>query len=324
MAAKPEISLKSLEVFRACARCGSVSAAATALSISTSTVAHHLSALEDQLGAALFDRTKKPLRLTGAGEAFLADLEPALAALRQATANVNPEAMQFGRRFRFGAIEDFETRTVPDLAVFLNRKFPGLDFEYHIEPSLRLAEMLQSRSLDMGLMARPPDPLPDVSYHPVLRDPFVLVVPKGCPADAEELLTGASELPFLRFHGTQMIARQIEAQLQRMKLSLRKRMMVGNNAIMMALVAAGAGWAITTPLLYARAGRSHKDVRLLAFPNQTFAREVGLFWTPDCPEHLVALVKGKVQGLVAAHALAPVHRAFPWLTASYAAIPEQS
>ncbi|MCV0428477.1 MAG: LysR family transcriptional regulator [Roseibium sp.] len=317
MAAKPEISLKSLEVFRSCARCGSVTGAAKAMAISTSTVAHHLGLLEDQLDVALFDRTKKPLRLTAAGNAFLADLEPALAALRQATANANPQTMQFGRQLRFGTIEDFETEAVPDLAVFLSHSLPSVDFEYHVNPSLTLLEMMQNRMLDMCIMAKPTHPLANISYHPVLRDPFVLVVPKTCSYDAEQLLNGEADLPLLRFHGSQMIGKQIEAQLQRMKIQLRKHMLVGNNAILMALVAAGAGWAITTPLLYARSKRSQESVRLLRFPNQSSAREVGLFWSADCPLQLTELVKSKLHELVELYALGPVHQAYPWLKDEY-------
>ncbi len=319
MATKPEISLKSLEVFRACARCGSVIGAAEALDVSTSTIAHHLGALEEQLGVALLDRSKKPLRLTAAGEAFLGDLEPPLAALRQAMANANPGAMQFGRQLGLGTIEDFEARVVPDLAVFLNRELPALDFEYHIEPSLKLQEMIQNRTLDMSIMAKPSQSFPGVSYKPLLRDPFVLAVPKACAEDAEHLLGGQSEMPFLRFHSSQMIAQHIEAQLQRMKVRLRKRMMVGNNAIMMALVAAGAGWAVTTPLLFARSRYSHEDIRLLEFPKQDFAREVGLFWSADCPLQIAGKVENKLTELIKAFALDPVHEAYPWLRDRYTA-----
>ena len=267
-----------------------------------------------------FNRTKKPLRLTVAGDAFLADLEPALAALRQATANANPKTMQFGRQFRFGTIEDFETEAVPDLAVFLSRSLPNMDFEYHVNPSLTLLEMMQNRMLDMCVMARPPHPLADISYDPILRDPFVLVAPKSCTLEAKQLLNGETDLPLLRFHGSQMIGQQIEAQLQRIKVDLRKRMVVGNNAILMALVASGAGWAITTPLLFARSKRSHQDVRLLRFPIQNFAREIGLFCSSDSPSQLTELVKSKLYELLEVHALEPVHRSYPWLKDDYTCV----
>ena len=313
MASRPEISLKALEVFRACARFGSLMGAAKAMAISTSTAAHHLAVLESHLGVELLDRNKKPLSLTTAGMAFLADLEPALAALRKAAANANPQAMQLGRQFRFGTIEDFETDIVPELAVFMNHKFPSMDFSYHIETSLELLEMMQNRALDMSISTKPSGPIANLSYTPLVQDPFVIVAPKHCTLEATQLLDGGTDLPFLRFQDSQMIGQQIEAQLKRLKIKLPKRMSIGNNAILMALVAADSGWAITTALLYARSKHSHKDLRLLEFPRHRFTREVGLFWTSDCPTQLAQMAQTKICKLIERYALEPVHQAYPWL-----------
>lgn len=308
-----DLSLKSLEVFQTCARCGSISAAAKAMNVSTSTIAHHLKNIENYIGVGILDRSRKPLGLTIAGESFLADIEPALASLRQAQANANPDKMQFGRQFRFGAIEDFEIEIVPDLAVFLNGQLPNMNFTYQIETSLTLLNMLHDRELDMGFMAKPQTHIQGLRFQAILRDPFVLVVPNNCRYTAEDFLTGETDIPYLRFHSSQMIAQQIESHLQRMKVTLPKRIGLGNNAILMALVAADAGWAITTPLLYARGKRYHNDVRLLSLPKQQFSREVGLFSSNDCSEQMFELVHAKLQKLIQVHALKPVHDAYPWL-----------
>lgn len=315
-----DLSLKSLEAFQTCANSGSLSAAAKAMNVSTSTIAHHIKNIEDHLGIHLFNHAKKPLKLTSAGERFLADVEPALSALRAAQANVNPAVMQLGRQFRFGAIEDFETDVIPDLAVYLDDQLPNMDFTYQIETSLTLLNMMQDRALDMAFMANPKSPLNGMTYRPILKDPFVLAVPRTCVHDAAELLSGKIDIPYLRFHSSQMIAQQIEAQLQRSKIKLPKKIGVGNNAVLMALVAAGAGWAITTPLLYARSKRSHEDVQLLSLPNMKFSREVGLFSSADCPTQMCDRVHTKLKKLVKHHAIETMHASHPWLRDDFHAL----
>ena len=81
-----DLSLKWLEVFRSCARDGSVRAAAAESGLSPSTVSHHLRSLEDHLGAELFDRGRRPMELTPRGRIFLRNIDDALDMLRKATA----------------------------------------------------------------------------------------------------------------------------------------------------------------------------------------------------------------------------------------------
>lgn len=63
--------LKRFEYVMIINECGSISKAANKLSISQPTLSKYLSNLEQELECELFDRTKTPLELTCAGEAFL-------------------------------------------------------------------------------------------------------------------------------------------------------------------------------------------------------------------------------------------------------------
>lgn len=320
MSTSKDLSLKSLEVFQACARHGTLRSVSQALGISTSTAAHHLRRVEDHLCLALLDHDRKPMVLTPAGQSFLREIEPALAALRQAEANAKTNVARAAGQLRFGTIEDFESEIVPDLAVFLTKILPNFEFSYHIDPSLSILEMLQDRALDIAIVASPSVVLTNVNYSPILRDPFVLLVPEDCPHSPEELIFDNVDFPFLRFNKSQMIAQQIEAQLQRMQLVLPERLHLGNNETLMAMVAAGAGWAITTPLLYARGERFHKHVRMHRFPEKQFSREIALAWTADCPEHIRQMVAEELYKLIEIHAITSVHSSHPWLKDSFVSL----
>lgn len=73
-----------LEVFLAVARYGSLRAAAVALQVQPPAVSQHLKSFELEIGAALFGRTTRSVRLTDAGRTLLQRAEPAVAELRQA------------------------------------------------------------------------------------------------------------------------------------------------------------------------------------------------------------------------------------------------
>lgn len=77
--------LLGLQAFEATARLGSVSRAATELSLTQSAVSRQLQALEGQLGVQLFLRSKKRLLLTEAGAGYLHDIRSGLAMLGDAT-----------------------------------------------------------------------------------------------------------------------------------------------------------------------------------------------------------------------------------------------
>jgi DNA-binding transcriptional LysR family regulator len=77
--------LQGLEAFIVAARSSSFRAAADALALSPSAFSRRIQALEDAVGARLFDRTATAPTLTSAGEAYRREVEPAIEAIRAAT-----------------------------------------------------------------------------------------------------------------------------------------------------------------------------------------------------------------------------------------------
>ncbi len=77
--------LLGLQAFEATARLGTVSRAASELSLTQGAVSRQLLALEEQLGLQLFVRSRKRLILTQAGAGYLHDVRGALSALGDAT-----------------------------------------------------------------------------------------------------------------------------------------------------------------------------------------------------------------------------------------------
>ena len=306
--ARKDVSLQALELFEICARKGAMQAAADETGLSLSTVSHHLRNLEDSLGVALFDHARRPMVLTQKGQAFLRDIAGALHTIRKAKAEASAGGLSEASYLRIGSIEDFDSDIMPALAVHMARVMPKCDFLYHTDASHALLEMLRNRQLDLGITARSTEELVDLQDTPLLRDPFVVVTPKGVELPSHRVVAGHSDLPFLRFSSHLILARQIEAHLKRSGLLLPNRFECANTQTILAMVGAGAGWTITTPLLLSRARQFRSQLAVHPFPGKEFARTLSLVVTSDCAQSVREMVAQHMRQLIHEHALTPMHR----------------
>ena len=311
--ARKGLSLRWLEIFQLCARNGSLRETARESGLSVSTVSHHLRSLEDHLGVALFNHARRPMVLTPKGHVFLRDIDIALRAIRKAKAEASAGDLAEASYLRLGTIEDLESDVIPDLAVHLSRRMPDCDFLYHTATSHEVIEMLRDRELDLGIATTPPDRLRDLQDKPLLRDPFIIVLPAGVEPSVSEVLKEGFRLPLLQFSSDLIIARQIEAQLRRVGLSLPHKFECGSNQTLMAMVAAGAGWTITTALLFSRAKRFQPKLRMLPFPGKRFSRTLSLITTPDCSRSVLEIVNGRIRSALETQVIRPLVETAPWL-----------
>jgi len=77
-------ALSDLEAVIAIARRGSFRGAARELEVSPAALSHAIATLEERLGVRLFHRTTRSVSLTSAGDAFVAEITPALGTIRGA------------------------------------------------------------------------------------------------------------------------------------------------------------------------------------------------------------------------------------------------
>lgn len=307
------LSLKGLELFQSYARTHSLRETAQEAGLSISTVSHHLRGLEEHLGVALFDHERRPMVLTVKGRSFLRNISQGMQSIRKATAEATAGSVTETSYLRIGTIEDLDSDLTPDLAVYLSQQMKKCDFLYHTGTSHGIIRKLRHRELDLGIVTTPQGTLNDMQDVPVLRDPFVAVLPVGAVASLPDIIAGCSELPFLQFSADLMIATQIETQLRKLGVHLPHTFECSNNQTLMAMVAAGAGWTITTPLLFARARRFQPKVRMMSLPVKNFGRTLSLVAAPDCASAVIELVSHKLRQGFSNQVIAEMHEAAPWL-----------
>lgn len=318
--ARKDLSLKWLEIFRICATKGSLQAASEETGLSISTVSHHLSNLEENLGVKLFDHSRRPMLVTPTGRAFLRKIEGALHEIRTAKAEASAGSLENASYLRIGIVDDFDSYLAPQLAVYMSSIMPQCDFSYHTEWSHAIVRMLRNRELDLGVVAYSSENMMDLLDHPFLRDPFVIITPKGQTPNLVDLLQGKTDLAFLRFASNLFIGRQIDSHLRRLSISLPNHFECANSNTLMAMVAAGSGWSITTALHYSHGRQFQDEVQAHRFPGKSFARTMSVVSTPDCSRSVVTQVRMKILHLLEANTLPGMHEKLPWLKDSFTLI----
>ncbi|GAA4528726.1 LysR family transcriptional regulator [Nonomuraea ferruginea] len=154
-----------------------------------SALSHQIARLERELGAKLFDRTSRSVRLTPAGEAFLPAARQALDAAERARAEVAAAAGEIRGRLAIGAIP---TVTAVDLPVAL-RRFHLRHREVRISlrsgASEEFVERVRQGTLDVAFLGLPLGVRPKgVRGRELARGDLVAVVAPGHPlADKEHV-----------------------------------------------------------------------------------------------------------------------------------------
>jgi len=125
-------ALDSLRIFVATQRKGSLSAAARSLSLSPATISRRISALEEELGVQLVDRTSRNLKMTEAGQAFLERAEVVLEAMAEAEQAARVSRQRPEGRLRVHSRTHIGLRVVAPLLPKFAQRYPDIQVEIEL------------------------------------------------------------------------------------------------------------------------------------------------------------------------------------------------
>lgn len=150
------MELQQLRYVIAVAETSNFTRAAERCRVVQSALSHQIAALERELGARLFERTSRRVRLTPAGEAFLPAARECLEAADRARAEVAAAAGEIRGRLAVGAIP---TVTAVDLPVVLRdyrRRHPRVRITLTSAGSGQLIEQVRQGGVDVAFLGLPP------------------------------------------------------------------------------------------------------------------------------------------------------------------------
>lgn len=241
--------LAELQVFLAVCETRTMVKAAQLLGITQPAVSNVILDLEQRLGMQLFDRSIRPIALTPAGTILY---EHATALMTEARhAETLLQRSQRGQLpiVRVGLVDSVSRM----LSVPLVSSLLKSSAQVVVQTGLATAHAsaLLTRQLDLLIGVDDQSGVNDLTEvaglerRPVVREPYVLLTPGGAGAD---LATLTHECPFIRYNLRSQTGHEIERYLTRLGLNPARGVQFDKPFGVTASVAAGLGWAITTPL----------------------------------------------------------------------------
>ncbi|RXZ83249.1 LysR family transcriptional regulator [Paenibacillaceae bacterium] len=180
------MEIRLLKTFQTIARLGNFQRAAEALQYSPPTITVQIKKLEEELGVTLFERGKT-ITLTSAGRFFLTKADVLLHEYDELNNELNDYIAGETGIVRIGASEPSASNRLPNILNSFKKSKPKVQIQVTISTSLELTKLLLEDQLDFAL-SNFPAPHLELSFHPLLLEPFGLLIPDDHPfADRDRL-----------------------------------------------------------------------------------------------------------------------------------------
>lgn len=216
------MSLKALRTLVTIARHGTFARAADLLSLTPSAVSLHIKSLEDELQVSLFDRSRRQVVLTEAGQLAVARAEGILGAYDE-LADALASGPSLRGRLRLGAIHTVLARRLPKALLWIKTHHPQLHISVASGMSAELARRVEDGELDAAITTEPISPYPQsLVFTPLFADRFWAIASPELAGQSLPALLASQ--PFLRFDKRAWAGRQIEQELRRQHLQVSEQM----------------------------------------------------------------------------------------------------
>jgi LysR family transcriptional regulator, hydrogen peroxide-inducible genes activator len=268
------MELHQLRYFCAIADTGSFSRAAQQTHVSQPSLSQQIRKLEDELGARLFDRLGRIVRLTELGTAFLPRARAVLRDLEAARTEVIERKTSLGGPLCLGVIPTIAPYFLPPVLASFWREFPQARLTIVEEITPLLLEKLHAGTMEVAIVALPVH----VRNHefvsfPLASEKLYAVLPKR-HALAKRRAVSLGDLrdqPFLLLRDGHCFREAAVAACNRARLRPNVVFESGQFSSILSMVAAGLGISIVP----AMAIEKRRDCSFVPIDDERAARTIG-------------------------------------------------
>ncbi|MGX1885013.1 LysR family transcriptional regulator [Streptomyces sp. NPDC055287] len=176
------MELQQMRYVVAVAETNSFTRAAERCLVVQSALSHQVARLERELGARLFERTSRRVRLTPAGAAFLPSARQCLDAADRAAAEVAAAVGEVRGRLAVGLIPSVAAVDIPGALRDFHQQYPDVRIGLRVGASEELVEQVKQGAVDVAFLGLPTTARPQgVGAHELARDRLVAVVAPDHP-----------------------------------------------------------------------------------------------------------------------------------------------
>ena len=179
---RQDLDLQTLRFFCAAVEEGSLTRAAHRLNYAQSNLSTRIHALEEELGAVLFERSSEGVRLTARGEVLYAYAQRLLHLAGETASAVREEDVPAGT-LQLGSMESAALSFLPALLMAYHRQYPNVRTILHTMPSQQAIEAVLDYRLDAAIVGGEVRH-PQLETVPLTREQLVLIAPEDGPVDA--------------------------------------------------------------------------------------------------------------------------------------------
>ena len=248
------VSLKQYEAFLKTAELGSLTRAAEALDSTQSRISHVLSAMEDEYGFCLMQRSRSGVKLTEAGSMLLPKMESILQQQRELEALIADIRHADAGTVRLGAFTSVAVHWLPGMIQAFQAAHPQVELKMFNGDYFDVEQWLRDGTVDMAFVTLPAPK--KTRAIPLAEDELLAILPKGHPLAAQPRID-ASKLgrePFISL--PQSSDHDIHRALDKAGITPNIRYTTKDDYAVIAMVEQGLGISIVPELLVRGRGQN--------------------------------------------------------------------
>lgn len=177
------IELRELRYFVAIAsnETCNISEVAAKLHMAQSNLSASIRELEKKLKVTLFNRKKRPLQLTTAGQEFFVDAQLILNAVERAVKNARATSRGETGRLTVGLTSSVSNSILPDILRKFREKFPNVKLIWREMATHNQLQALEDYQIDVGFLHLPVGAIDNkiLNSMTILEEPLIIVLPKN-------------------------------------------------------------------------------------------------------------------------------------------------
>lgn len=288
------LTLRQLRYFEALSQHGHFGRAAEACAVSQPALSLQIRDLEDSLGAELFERGPRQVRLTRFGEEFAPRVRDILRAVDELADLARASQSWLSGRLRIGVIPTVAPYLLPGIVATLNQVHPALDIHVRETLTAKLLRELAEGRLDAAIVALPVSE-PSFVETPLFAEEFLLVRPLGDAAKPVPSAEMLKEMRLLLLEEGHCFRDQALAFCN-MSSTLPREVLEGSSlSTLVQMVGAGIGVTLIPEMAVAVETRS-AAVSLARFAGAQPRRTIGMIWRRTSPlagqlQHIAGIVR---------------------------------
>ena len=276
------MELRQVRYFVVVARARHFTRAAAEIGVAQPALSQQVRALERELGVDLLERTSRRVRLTAAGEQFLARAEQLLADAARAQLEMQEFAGLARGRVAVGAIPSLPEVWLAGLLAGFNRRHPAIELVLREETTAELLGSLAAGRLDLALLHLTEGAPPGLAAAELFGEELALVVAPQHPLAQRERVPLADlrdERWVMLKSGSVVRQRVLEASAA---LGFAPRIAFESSALGPVRALASAGLGVTV-LPRSVAAEDGPPIAVVGLDGPALRRTVALAWRADGP-----------------------------------------